>query len=144
MSDPSELDRLKLERAAKEEEDAKPAGVAIESDQQRRGFALTATPLLLHLINLVGTGESMLDIYFVAVRIPSLTPFRLLWGGEGRVAEKSLASPPLPSSDVQQVHSLSQRETEKEEGGMYVRPEIGKLKPPAPLVASRIRREHHR
>ncbi len=66
MSDPSELDRLKLERAAAaagEEEDAKPAKVAIESDQQRRGgFALTATPLLLHLINLVGKSKNTRDI----------------------------------------------------------------------------------
>ena len=112
MSDPAELDRLKLERAAAgEEEDAKPTRVATESDQQRRGgFALTATPLLLHLINLVGICENTRDILLLTL---NRTLFHLLWGGEGRVAEKSLASPPLPLSDVQQVHSLSQRETER-------------------------------
>ena len=64
MSDPSELDKLKLERAAAGagEEEAKPTRVAIESDQQRRGFALTATPLLLHLINLVGKSKNTRDI----------------------------------------------------------------------------------
>ena len=100
MSDPSELDRLKLERAAAaaagEEEEAKPTRVAIEPDQQRRGFALTATPLLLHLINLVGTGENVWNILLV-FRLP-MQSAHLIFCGEGRAAEKI---PCFPSSSVE-------------------------------------------
>ena len=117
MSDPSELDRLKLERAAAagEEEDAKSTRVANESDQQRRGgFALTATPLLLHLINLVGICESTRDILLLTL---NRTLFHLLWGGEGRAAENISCFPLLFCRVMcsKYTHCPRERQREKRE-----------------------------